>query len=103
MIEIPVRTENKDYLRGRVGRFSIDFHFLEYQPSRLLPLFAQIVVLDARARFSTNAIEYEALCEQFDRLEPGIMAPEYTLMVTQSVISENPLEYSYAYKWTRLP
>lgn len=64
----------------RFGRFSISLRDIEDEPSAVRAIMGEVIVLRAEAKFASHAIEYEALCEQFDPVEAGAEMPSYDVI-----------------------
>ena len=65
-------------LRGRLGRFGISDHVIEYMPDTVLLVMSQVIVLQA-ARCPTHQghIIYFGICEHFDPIVDGDQYPAY--------------------------
>jgi hypothetical protein len=59
------RTTLEGYeLLDRIGRFRISRELIRRNPAELLPLFAEMVVVEAQMRWEYDSIEYVALSER---------------------------------------
>lgn len=70
--------------KNNIGRFKVDSFTIQHHPERVADVFARLRILPVRAEmlFERLAIEYTALCPEFDELPEGAMVPEYDLEIT---------------------
>lgn len=66
-------------LLGRIGRFRISRELVRRNPAELLPLFSEMVVVEAQMRWEYDAIEYVALSERFEEQPENVAAPLYKI------------------------
>lgn len=70
--------------KRRVGRFQISHITLSADWHAVLPLMAKVAVLKAESLYHIAAIEYLALCDEFDDIEvtdtPPLYRPSYRLV-----------------------
>ena len=67
----------------RVGKFRITNNLIKDDWTKLLPLFANLVVVGAQPNF-LGWIEYTAFSPLFDEVKEGVCAPEYTIECTEN-------------------
>ena len=65
------------FTERRIGRFFLDRKVLEKTSAQLQAVFRDMVVLDCRASFATDTIEYIAAHPDFEPVEHGAMIPDY--------------------------
>lgn len=70
-------TEQELQRTQRLGRFLISHAPITHDWRCLLPLFAKVVILRAESLYHLEAIEYLALCEDFEEVEMGAAPPAY--------------------------
>ena len=63
----------------RMGRFQISEELFEQGWEKLLPLFTNMVVLQAESDFDTRTIRYLAMCQAWEEAKEGVPAPNYKL------------------------
>lgn len=67
------------FTERRIGRFFLDRKVLEKtSQAQLQAVFRDMVVLDCRASFATDTIEYIAAHPDFEPVDPALMIPDYT-------------------------
>ena len=66
------------FTERRIGRFFLGRKVLEKtSQAQLQAVFRDMVVLDCRSSFATDAIEYIAAHPDFEPVEHGAMIPDY--------------------------
>lgn len=65
--------------KKRMGKFSISEELFEQGWDKLLPIFANMIVLKAESDFDTRCIRYLALCTDWEELQEASPAPYYRL------------------------
>ncbi len=67
----------------QVGKFSVSAMLVKTNPDMIADALALARVLIVRAEylFAQDAIEYEAICDQFAEKQPGTRPPEYGLII----------------------
>jgi hypothetical protein len=64
----------------RLGKFRINRELIQKTPiAKLAPIFSRVVVVSCELRYDMDAFEYVALSNDFDEVEPGMVAPMYDL------------------------
>ena len=67
------------FTERRIGRFFLDRKVLEKtSQAQLQAVFRDMAVLDCRASFATDTIEYVAAHPSFEPVEQGVIIPDYT-------------------------
>ncbi len=70
---------------NRLGRFAISEDTLRGNWRDLLVLFAQVVVVDARARWDRRTVEYTGYSDLFEELPDAFSAPNYEFTFTRNL------------------
>lgn len=70
-------------LLNRRGRFRISRDLIRTDAHNLTALFSRIVVLEAALRWEYDCNEYLALCDLFEELPEGVVAPLYELQFSK--------------------
>ena len=78
--------ENRKKEPRRLGRFSIDMGLVEHQTVMAQLMLSGMVVVGADYRYDQNAIEYMALCDEFDEVPEGHEAPHYVAVFNEQRI-----------------
>jgi hypothetical protein len=73
--------------KRNIGRFFISRQSV-YDWRSLMPVFSQIVVVDARAHFALDLIEYCGFSDLFEAIEEGVMPPLYDFEFTRTLSGE---------------
>lgn len=66
----------------RIGTFHIDVIFPDNDPAMVRNIMGQCIILRAESRMEYHAIEYTAICPQFDLLPDGYLPPRYEWVST---------------------
>jgi hypothetical protein len=66
-----------------IGRFDIVVSMIEDNPAAVRAVMAQCIIVRAEMRWDRDLIRYDAVSEQFERVEPGRIAPEYTWKIEE--------------------
>lgn len=61
----------------RMARFTVARSYLEEWERLMVPLFENVVVVDARMRWDLDAIEYLAVSNRFPETDPNCVAPTW--------------------------
>ncbi len=76
--------DEPEYLRPkRIGRFLVSLELIETAPGDVLRLLEGCIVVRAEVLFMPRSVEYCALCEAFDEIEPGPDIPLYKPVIRQ--------------------
>jgi hypothetical protein len=75
--EIAAEQQAKEQPKRRIGRFQVSHAPIFHDWRCLLPLFAKVVVLRAESIIHADAIDYIALCDEFDEVDIGDAPPAY--------------------------
>lgn len=67
----------------RIGRFRINRKLILRNTDELLPLFSEMVVVEAQMRWEYDAIEYVALSKRFEKQPQGVTAPMYKIVFSR--------------------
>lgn len=70
----------------RIGVVRVSISLINQYPIALRQLFSAILVLRAEYRPALRAIEYEAICSDFDEVPEGSIIPEYDVVISSSGI-----------------
>lgn len=68
-------------MNQKIGRFRIWRPMIEREPAVIRSIMARMIVVRAELRWDTDSIEYVALCDDFDLVEQGFIAPEYEIEI----------------------
>lgn len=63
--------------KRRIGRFQISHVTFAHDWHAVLPLMAKVAILRAESLYHLDAIEYLALCDEFEEIEVTIIPPLY--------------------------
>lgn len=66
----------------QLGRFTISKQSIEDQPNIVRAVMQGMIVVRAEMLYPGDAIEYVALWDRFEPVEPGKMIPFYDIRVT---------------------
>ena len=69
--------------KSRKGRFVISFECLDDWES-LLPFMSKVVVVDARANYATNLVEYTGFSDLSEETECHYAAPLYDVKLSRN-------------------
>lgn len=70
------------FTERRIGRFFVPGKLLrDFSTAHLQAVFRDVVVLEARASFDTDTIDYLAAHPSFEPVEAGMRAPDYKAFV----------------------
>ena len=71
------------------GKFYIDRELIDRDPSMVAFIMSslRVVVLRAESLLHNDVVEYYALSPCFDPVSPGLVAPEYDILVTRGLNS----------------
>ena len=61
----------------RLGRFAVAMNIIHESPVMAQLMLSGMVIVRAEHRYDLNAIEYMALCDDFDEVSAGYEAPYY--------------------------
>ena len=77
----PIAPENRPVpptrLNDRIGKFSVSLETIRNQIEDCLPVFTDVVIVQAVTEFHHNIIEYHGFSEHFDPCPIGTEIPEY--------------------------
>ena len=71
----------------RIGRFCVDLSLLEDQTVMAQLMLSGMVIVRAQHRYDLNAIEYMALCDEFDEVPDGQEAPYYDARMNEQRVN----------------
>jgi hypothetical protein len=66
---------------NRIGRFTIDHEHIDDNPEIVRAIMGTLIVVRAESLFANSCIEYIALCDDFEAMDPGTMPPFYDVVV----------------------
>lgn len=64
----------------RYGRFQVPLDLIEQHPAAIRAVMGEVIVLRAEALIAAHAIEYEAVCPDFDIVAHGEAMPTYDVI-----------------------
>ena len=64
-------------LLSRRGRFRITRACIRHDPTRFFPFFAEMIIVEAQARWENDCVEYLAISPRFAAVPEGNIAPFY--------------------------
>lgn len=67
----------------KIGRFEIEAEIIDEHPDVVLQIMATVIVIGADIAPDRKVIEYVAICEAFDDLDEGSVAPSYDVEYDQ--------------------
>lgn len=65
----------------RLGHFQITFDLINDAPDQARLILHGVIVVRAEAMFATGWIAYVGICDAFEPVEPGLLAPTYTAVL----------------------
>ena len=79
--------------RENLGIFYVDLGVIQDNPQLIADMFQTVSMIIVRAEmmFSSNAIEYMAMCDQFALVAPGCSPPRYEVQLSTRQIKKNIL------------
>ncbi len=75
-------------MNSRLGKFSITEQLLKSDPSTVMKIMGQCLVLRCEHNRARQVFEYEVCCQAFDELPFGQMLPEYKVTISECGIIE---------------
>ena len=72
--------------KRNIGFFKVSVENVKERPDEVAAVFSMLKILPYRVdyRFDMGDFEYHAMCDQFDIVKEGYMAPEYNLIIKKS-------------------
>lgn len=64
-------------MKNRIGKFYVPTRSLYKQQEDVMAIMGQCIIMRAESLGYADRMEYFAICEQFDEVEDGLLAPEY--------------------------
>lgn len=64
---------------NKIGKFSIEADAFNQHPDVVRTIMGECIILRAEMLLHMKAVEYVAIVEDFDEIEPGEQAPFYDL------------------------
>ena len=80
-------------LLKRPGRLSVARDVIDENPELVQGILSAILIVEARARYITNDIEYTGFSEQFELQEDGNNCPQYNIEVSQDAEENISVEF----------
>ena len=77
-------TENRN---RRLGRFAVEMNIIHESPVMAQLMLSGMVIVRAEHRYDLNAIEYMALCDEFDEVPQGYEAPWYDATMNEQRVN----------------
>lgn len=65
----------------RIGKFKIHRVIVDNNPEAAQAVMSKVVILRAEYMYPEDVIEYKALCEEFDEVEPATIPPDYEVVI----------------------
>ncbi len=72
---------NHKNLKGRFGKFTIDYIIFEQQPRIVQQIMSKVVIVRAETLWG-KSVEYYGFSNLFEKINPGEMAREYIMEVS---------------------
>jgi hypothetical protein len=63
--------------KRRIGKFYVNMDMLEGDLDTIRRILLGVIVIKAKLVYETDCIEYLGICDHFDVVPPGDMAPDY--------------------------
>lgn len=77
----------------RIGKFSITRDLIDAAPEAVRRLvMSNVIVLRAELMAHMDAIEYIAISDEFEEVEPGMMPPDYVVTITTHYSDSGEIE-----------
>ena len=73
-----------------IGKFLLSAKYIKLYPHKALKLMTAlgVVVVRAEMMFHNDSIEYTAICDKFEEVEPNTKVPHYDLGITENDVGE---------------
>jgi hypothetical protein len=90
--------------KRRIGRFIVGHQTFAHDWHALLPVMAKVVIVRAESMYHLAAIEYLALCDDFDLIEPTDTPPLYDVKMEYLAEEKETVTFSKeVVKFSRVP